>query len=99
MVNRLNCNLGATKNLERRKRDYERTFGAKYVIFQPYAVTEEIKPADEIVLKKLHEYRVKGRTGQLNKWLLGIDPQQARTLALAALDEANIEYTLPDDIT
>lgn len=99
-VNRLNCKVGVTRDLVRRRRDYERTFGAEYVTFQPYAVVDEdiAEDAERIVLQQVHEYRVRGRTGRLNEWLVGIEPQQALHLALYALNASELEYELWNDI-
>lgn len=93
-VNRLNCKLGKAKDFARRQRNYERTFGAEHVIFQPYAVTENIKVAERMVLQQVHEFRVRGNTGRLNEWLVGIEPQEALRLAVTALNESNFEYVL-----
>src|SRR5690606_974066 len=94
-VSRANCKVGKAQNLARRRANYIRTFGVGIVNFRPIALTHDIGRAERLVLGALLAWRIRGRTGRRNEWLVGISPAEAERLALATLDDARIPYVLP----
>jgi hypothetical protein len=71
-VNKFNCKVGKAKDLEKRKKNYFRTFGKENVNFTVLSYTTEIDIVEKQILKKLDNHRIKGRTGRKNEWLQNI---------------------------
>jgi hypothetical protein len=95
-VSRLNCKVGKAKNLAARERDYWKTFGPENVNFRPIAFTQAFVQAERVVLKLLSQWRVRGKSGRNNEWLVGISAKAVELGALAALRASGIIYALPD---
>lgn len=87
-----NCKVGQTDTLERRKKNYDRTFGEENVIFQPIVALREIVVAERKILERLDPYLIRGVTGRRNEWLQGIEPERVYEVVLDALKELGIQY-------
>lgn len=87
-----NCKFGKAKALERRKRNYDKTFGSHNVDFHLVAELSDIELAERKVLDKLQKYRVIGRTGCKNEWLEKITPQELLAIIIATLRELEIDF-------
>ncbi len=92
-VNKLNCKVGKTIDLNKRRKDYERVFGPENVCFCPVAELEEVDEAENHVLNRLEEYQVEGKTGISNEWLERITAEEVRDIILNVLDQNDFEYT------
>lgn len=75
MVNNANCKFGKAKCLYRRMRNYQKVFGEHNVNFEPIIFMTEIDEAEKLILNELSNFRVKGKTGKPNEWLIGIQEQ------------------------
>lgn len=93
-VTRANCKFGKARELEVRRKNYEKTFGCEYVQFTPLAVLQDIALAEKAILGKLDPYRIRGRTGRKNEWLEGIDPADVITIVRETLMEIEVEHQL-----
>jgi len=93
-VTRANCKFGKAKNLEGRKKNYFKTFGEHNVNFMPVVKLVEIEVVEKEILKRLENYRIKGRTGLMNEWLQHIAPEQVIDIAVGAIRESGIEFQL-----
>jgi len=91
-VTRDNCKFGKAEDLDRRKKNYDRTFGAENVKFHVVATLTEIKLAELEILKKLDEYRIKGKTGRKNEWLERISPTEVLIIIVETLEYLKVEY-------
>ncbi len=91
-VNFENCKVGKAKNLHSRERNYWRTFGRTFVSFDTIVLTEYLSDAERSVLAALLPWRVCSPSGRRTEWLVGIEPQKAVTLALAALNMERIPF-------
>ncbi|RKT47034.1 hypothetical protein BDD21_4583 [Thiocapsa rosea] len=89
-----NCKFGKAKSLEGRRASYERTFGTKNVDFHPIAVLAEIDFAEKAVLKRLDDYRIRGRTGRKNEWLEGIRPEAVHSIVLQTLGDLGLDCVI-----
>ena len=87
-----NCKFGKAEDLDRRKKNYDRTFGAEHVKFHVVATLTEIKRAELEILKKLDKYRIKGKTGRKNEWLEKISPTEVLIIIVETLKCLNVEY-------
>ncbi|MDA8150929.1 MAG: GIY-YIG nuclease family protein [Nitrospiraceae bacterium] len=74
-VNHLNCKIGKAKNLERRKKNYFKTFGEENVNFRILVRLLKIEEAEYSIKSNLKKYRIKGNTGRPNEWLENILPE------------------------
>jgi hypothetical protein len=73
-VTRANCKFGKARNLDARRKNYERTFRIENIRFFPIAEIEDIAGVERKVLARLRDFRVRGATGRKNEWLVGISP-------------------------
>ena len=92
-VTKVNCKFGKAKSLEKRRKNYFKTFGEKNVNFIPIILLDEIEIAEKMVLKKLDDYRMRGRTGRKNEWLEGISAQEVEKIILDSLYELGVKFT------
>jgi len=91
-VTSANCKFGKAKNLAGRARNYEKVFGPENVNFFPIAALEEIASAERAVLAELSQWRVRGRSGRKNEWLVGISPQELERIVIAVLIETGFVF-------
>lgn len=91
-VNKNNCKFGKAKNLARRRRDYYKTFGPENVNFHPIVRTDYVDRAEYLISSKLTDYRIRGSTGRLNEWLIGIDLTEVREIVFQTMRESNIPF-------
>ena len=94
-VTRANCKYGKAKNLRRRQRDYEKTFGTENVRFRYYAVTPHYANIETMVGARLLHYRIPGSTGRLNEWLQGISSESVEALVREILESVPTDYSTP----
>ena len=73
-VNREHCKFGKALNLQTRRGNYFKTFGAEHVRFHPIAAVEQPAVIESLVASQLFPYRMRGPTGRPNEWLSGISP-------------------------
>lgn len=95
-ASRLNCKFGKAKNLALRRENYCKVFGSDNVNFRPIAITTEIGIAEKLVLNALASWRVRGRTGRKNEWLIGISDSDVERIALEVLVESGIPFEIPE---
>ena len=95
-VSRVNCKFGKARSLARRRDNYFNVFGAENVNFRTIAITHEIGTAERLVLQALGQWRVRGRTGRRNEWLVGITDAEVERIAVGTLSSAGISFVLPD---
>ena len=81
-VTRANCKFGRAVNLARRHRDYVKTFSAEYVTFEVAAFTDNPAELEATIAMRLAKYRVRGRTGRMNEWLVGITAPEVKQVIL-----------------
>lgn len=91
-VARGHCKFGKAKRLAARKKNYDKVFGDSNVHFWPIVELDEIASAERIVLARLCEWRMRGRTGRRNEWLEGIAPDEVERIAIGALIDARIPF-------
>jgi hypothetical protein len=91
-VTSANCKFGKAKNLAGRGRSYEKVFGPENVNFFPIVALEHIALAERTVLTRLSQWRVRGKSGRKNEWLVGITPQQLEIIVFTALTEAGFVF-------
>ena len=91
-VTRANIKVGKAQSLHARKQNYDKTFSQHNVNFVPIVETADIAVAEKVILEKLDDYRIRGRSGRKNEWLQGIAPERALAYVLAALNESGIEF-------
>jgi len=65
--------FGKAKDLDRRQRNYLKTFGENNFNFQIVHLTPEIHEIERRIMKEVDEYRVRGILGRKLEWLEGID--------------------------
>ena len=94
-VTRANCKYGKAKNLRRRQRDYEKTFGTEIARFRYYAVTPHYANIETMVGARLLHYRIPGTTGRLNEWLQGISSESVEALVREILESVPTDYSTP----
>jgi hypothetical protein len=93
-VNLLNCKFGKASCLHTRQNNYFKTFGKENVNYHPIALLEDIGEAEDLILKKLLEYRIRGRTGQLNEWMANITKEQLILIIISTLKENEITFEI-----
>lgn len=98
-VNYLNCKFGKAKCLMKRKRNYEKTFGAENVNFYPFVFMQEFDVAEQIVLKELYSFRIKGLTGRRNEWLKDIDQETLYRVIYTVLKSHNFNLLRISDMS
>ena len=91
-VTRANCKFGRAKVLKGREKNYFKTFGEHNVNFMPVALIENFAYAENAVLARLDQYRMRGRTGRKNEWLEGITAEQVLIIVLETLNELDIPH-------
>jgi hypothetical protein len=91
-VTSANCKFGKAKNLSTRARNYEKVFGPENVNFVPIVTLEDIASAERLVLSHLSQWRVRGKSGRKNEWLLGIAPEQLERIVVSTLAEAGYVF-------
>jgi hypothetical protein len=91
-VTRANCKFGKARNLDARRKNYERTFGAENVNFFPIAEIKDIAGVERRVLARLRDFRVRGATGRKNEWLVGIAAFEVERIVIATLIEGGFHY-------
>ena len=91
-VNKDNCKFGKAKDFEKRKKNYNKTFGEENVNFEPLVALEEIDEVEKLVLDSLDEYRIRGRTGRKNEWLENIEIEDLISIIFEVLDSKKIRY-------
>lgn len=79
-VTKENCKLGKCKTFSARRRDYERTFGAKNVHFAPILALTEPASAERLIKQRLIAFRIRGKSGRLTEWLEGITPDEVKNI-------------------
>ena len=94
-VTRVNCKYGKAKNLRRRQRDYEKTFGTENVRFRYCAVTPHYADVETMVGARLLHYRIPGTTGRLTEWLQGISPESVEALVREILEFVPTDNSTP----
>lgn len=93
-VTRAYCKFGKARNLSARRRNYEKVFGAQNVNFRAIVEMDDISDAERLILGELRAWRVRGRTGRLNEWLLGITPAEVESIVFATLNAAGLSFRL-----
>jgi hypothetical protein len=58
-------------------------------------LTSDIGAAERLVLRALGEWRVRGKTGRKNEWLVGISDAEVERIAIMSLEAAGIAFSLP----
>ena len=96
-VNKNHCKFGKAKDLARRQRDYYKNFGAENVIFQSFIVTDHIDQAEHAIRSKLKGYQMRGQTGRLNEWMVGVDTATVREIVVHTMNGSNIPFKLVVD--
>lgn len=91
-VTAANCKIGRANNFSARERNYWRTFGKQNVLFRPIALMPDPQMAERVILAALKEWRIRGRTGRLTEWLLGIPAADAEQRAIDAMRSVQIRY-------
>jgi hypothetical protein len=91
-VTSANCKFGKAKNLAVRARNYQKVFGAENVNFFPIVELENIALAERTALTQLAQWRVRGRSGRKNEWLVGISPTEVARIVLAALADSGLVF-------
>ena len=93
-MSRSNCKFGKAKNLRVRYGNYLKTFAPHQVHFRVVAVVDqrELTAAETCCTRRLSNYRLRGSTGYLHEWLVGIAPDVAVGIALEALTDAGIAH-------
>ena len=84
-VNSANCKFGKARHLAARKRNYEKTFGATNINFQPTVALENITEAETIIVNLLSEWQIRGSNEMKNEWLYGITATDVQLIAISAL--------------
>jgi hypothetical protein len=85
-----NCKYGRARNLARRQRDYERTFGSNNVQFRYFSTTPLCELVEAVIGARLRDYRIRGARGRLSEWLAGIKPETVEAVVrdiVASLSE------------
>ena len=91
-VNRNHCKFGKALNLQTRRGNYFKTFGAEHVQFRPIAAVEQPAVVESLVALYLLPYRMRGLTGRPNEWLSGISPVEVESAVFAALKKSGLPY-------
>ncbi len=91
-VNKLNIKVGKAKDFDVRRSNYWKDFDIHNVIFEKFAVLEDIKTAEKVILRALKKYRKLSLKGGKLEWLEGITYEEAKSIALNALKSEDIQY-------
>lgn len=81
-VTKANCKFGRAVNLARRHQNYVKTFGAQHVTFEVVALTDNPAMLEAAIGARLASYRVRGRTGRANEWLVGITAGEVKQVII-----------------
>jgi len=92
-VNREHCKFGKALNLQTRRGNYFKTFGAEQVQFHPIAAVDQPEAIEALLALRLLPFRIRGSTGRPNEWLSGITPLEVEAEVLAALKSCGRPYT------
>jgi hypothetical protein len=94
-----NCKFGRAKNLLARYRSYQKTFTPHEVTFRVVALLDEIIAAEAACAMQLKQWRVRGRTGRLNEWLVNIEPEQVKEIVIDTLTKSQFVFRMlaPDE--
>lgn len=93
-VNRDHCKVGRATDLERRRRDYVRIFGADNVVFRPLAAPSDqdcdkalktLRCVEKEILARLKKNRRRGLSRRKNEWLELITPEEVVSAVLEVL--------------
>ena len=99
-ANYKNVKVGKAKSLKSRMRNYFKTFGEENVNFLPIIITADIDKAENIIMKKLDDFRVRNPISKVKtEWLIGITRDRAIEIAVSNIYQSNITYSLADGIT
>lgn len=93
-VTRENCKVGKARSLERRKENYDKTFGSENVCFCPIVEVDDLDRAERVVLAKVKRFRVIGNSGRRNEWLAGLEASMLERMILEALDQEGLRYSI-----
>jgi len=91
-VNEMNCKFGKAKCLYRRMKNYQKVFGEQNVNFEPIIFMTEIDEAEKLILNELSTFRVRGKTGKPNEWLVGIQKQMIIQIVHSTLKLHNFNF-------
>ena len=91
-VNKANVKVGKAKDFATRRLNYYKDFDEENVMFEPLVELDDIKTAERVVLRALKQYRKLSPKGGKLEWLEGIAYRDVKRIALAALDDHEIEY-------
>lgn len=93
-VDRKNCKFGKAKNLKRRRENYYKTFGEDNADFVPIAVVEfqDLASAERLVGEQLRVFRLRGPSGRITEWMVGVQPEQVIRIALRTLEECGVKF-------
>lgn len=94
LVNKSNLKFGKAKCLHTRQKNYFKTFGKENVNYHPIALLEDVGRAEDLILEKVLEYRLKGRTGRLNEWMVNITKEQLILIIVSTLEENKITFEI-----
>jgi len=89
-----NIKVGKAKDFDTRKLNYWKDFDEENVVFEPLAGLDDIVAAERIILKALKQYRKTSPKGGKLEWLERISYEEVKRIALSALDEQHIEYSV-----
>ncbi len=93
-VNRQHCKFGKALNLQVRRGNYIKTFGAEHVRFHAIAAVAQPKLVESLVASTLLPHRLRGATGRLNEWLFGLSPLEVEAVVLEALVRSGLPYSI-----
>lgn len=94
-VNYLNCKIGESKKLQKRKEDYFLTFGETNVEFEIIAFVNNAKTLEKSILNELKSFQIISKFGKRNEWLKGITPKEVKEIATDHLYWSNLKFELP----
>lgn len=86
-VTKENCKVGKAVDLEKRKKNYVKTFGESNVNFEILATTHSIDSIEISLLIALDEYRMIGVSGRKNEWLENISANDIKVIASSVFEE------------
>lgn len=94
-ITKANCKFGRAKNLRSRFRSYQKTFRPHDVTFRVVALLDDINAAEAACAMQLKQWRVRGRTGRLNEWLVNIKPDQVKAVVIETLTNSKFVFKEP----
>ena len=92
-VTKDNCKVGKAKDLEKRKKNYFKTFGELNVNFTILGYTDDIDTIEMIILNGLNEYRIRGSSRRKNEWLENISSDETIKIVCELLKSNGINTT------